>query len=105
MLVDLRAQLLFLDDGQLLVAARFASLLRGLVLELSEVHEFGYRRPRLRGHLDEVEVRLLGESQRVLDADDATCSPFGPTRRTSGTRMRSLMRVSELMGPPWSKCR
>src|SRR5699024_45685 len=32
-----------------------------------------------------------------------TCSPFGPTRRTSGTRMRSLMRVSELMGPPSSE--
>ena len=29
-----------------------------------------------------------------------TCSPFGPTRRTSGTRMRSLMRVSVLMGSP-----
>lgn len=31
-----------------------------------------------------------------------TCSEFGPTRRTSGTRMRSLMRVSVLMGPPSS---
>jgi len=29
-----------------------------------------------------------------------TCSPPGPMRRTSGTRMRSLMRVSVLMGPP-----
>ncbi|MFI9842690.1 type II toxin-antitoxin system Phd/YefM family antitoxin [Nonomuraea sp. NPDC051941] len=29
-----------------------------------------------------------------------TCSPFGPTRRTSGTRIRSLMRGSVLMGPP-----
>jgi hypothetical protein len=35
-----------------------------------------------------------------------TCSPFGPTSRTSGTRMRSLMRGSVLlrgsgvMGPP-----
>lgn len=29
-----------------------------------------------------------------------TCSEFGPTNRTSGTRMRSLMRVSVLMGPP-----
>src|SRR3712207_5966339 len=26
-----------------------------------------------------------------------TCSPFGPTSRTSGTRMRSLMRVSVLI--------
>src|SRR3712207_8330997 len=29
-----------------------------------------------------------------------TCSPFGPTSRTSGTRMRSLMRVSVVMGSP-----
>jgi hypothetical protein len=29
-----------------------------------------------------------------------TCSPFGPTSRTSGTRMRSLMRGSTLMAPP-----
>lgn len=31
-----------------------------------------------------------------------TCSPFGPTRRTSGTRMRSLVRASALMWPPRS---
>ena len=30
-----------------------------------------------------------------------TCSPPGPIKRTSGTRMRSLTRVSVLMGPPW----
>src|SRR5438445_11446348 len=29
-----------------------------------------------------------------------TCSPSGPTRRTSGTRIRSLIRGSELMWPP-----
>src|SRR5579859_1053782 len=29
-----------------------------------------------------------------------TCWPSGPTRRTSGTRIRSLMRGSALMGPP-----
>src|SRR3954470_5315656 len=29
-----------------------------------------------------------------------TCAPFGPTSRTSGTRIRSLMRGSTLMGPP-----
>src|SRR5882757_801552 len=29
-----------------------------------------------------------------------TCSPSGPTKRTSGTRIRSLMRGSTLMGPP-----
>src|SRR5438067_8438232 len=29
-----------------------------------------------------------------------TCSPLGPTSRTSGTRIRSLMRGSTLMRPP-----
>jgi len=29
-----------------------------------------------------------------------TCSPLGPTSRTSGTRIRSLMRGSALMGSP-----
>src|SRR4051794_34851899 len=29
-----------------------------------------------------------------------TVSPLGPTRRTSGTRIRSLIRSSVLMGPP-----
>src|SRR3954447_14405143 len=38
-----------------------------------------------------------------------TCSPAGPTRRTSGTRMRSLIRGSVLICPPgvvvlWSCC-
>jgi len=32
-----------------------------------------------------------------LMATIPTCSPFGPTRRTSGTRMRSLIRGSVLM--------
>jgi len=31
-----------------------------------------------------------------------TCSPFGPTSRTSGTLMRSLIRGSTLMWPPWA---
>jgi len=29
-----------------------------------------------------------------------TVSPLGPTSRTSGTRIRSLIRSSVLMGPP-----
>lgn len=31
-----------------------------------------------------------------------TCSPAGPTKRTSGTRIRSLIRGSTLMAPPCS---
>src|SRR5437763_12694881 len=70
-LVDLGAQLLFLDDGQLLVPTRLAGLLRALVLELAEVHELAHRRAGLRRDLDEVEVVLLRQAQRILDPDDA----------------------------------
>src|SRR5690606_17860357 len=35
-----------------------------------------------------------------LVATMPTVSPLGPTSRTSGTRIRSLMRRSVLMGPP-----
>ena len=75
--VDLRAELDLLDDRVDLVLARFPGLHRGFVLELAEVHELGDRRPGHGGHLDQVEVGLLGQSQRVLDADDADLLAVG----------------------------
>ncbi|GAB6897966.1 hypothetical protein JCM9957A_10560 [Kineosporia succinea] len=60
-----------------LVLAGLAILDRGLVLELAEVHELADRRPRLRGDFDEVEVGLLGETQRVFYPDDADLLPVG----------------------------
>ena len=41
-------------------------------------------------------ARRSASSMRTMP----TCSPLGPTSRTSGTRIRSLMRGSTLMGPP-----
>ena len=97
--VDLRPELHLLDDGLLLVPARLARLLGGLVLELAVVHDLADRRAGRRRDLDEVEVGLLRRAGGRLRC--ARCLPArrsGPTRRTSGTRMRSLMRVSVLMG-------
>ena len=69
--IDLGTELLFLDNRHLLVTAGFTGLLRSLVLELAEVHEFADRWAGLRRNLDQVEVRFLSQPQRVLDADDA----------------------------------
>ena len=68
--VDLRTELDLLDDRVDLVLACFPGLERGFVLELAEVHELGDRGPGHGGHLDQVEVRLRSQSQRVFDADD-----------------------------------
>ena len=54
-----------------LVLAGLAGLLRRLVLELAVVHELADRRAGHRGDLDEVEVCLLRQPQRVADGDDA----------------------------------
>src|SRR5690606_23891509 len=62
--VDLRAQLDLLDDRLRLVLLRLPRLDRGLVLELAEVHELGDGRASGRRDLDQVEIRLLCESQR-----------------------------------------
>ena len=57
--------------------ARLAGLHVRLVLELAEVHELADRGPCQRGDLDEVEVGLLRQLQRLLDADDADLLPVG----------------------------
>jgi hypothetical protein len=75
--VDLGPELHLLDDHVRLVAARLTCLLGVLVLELAVVHELAHRRTRGRGHLDQVEVRLLCESQCVVDPDDADCLAVG----------------------------
>src|SRR6478735_1226075 len=75
--VDLRTELDLLDDGVDLVLARFPCLHGGFVLEIAEVHELGERRLGHGGHLDEVEVRLLSQTERVLDAHDADLLAVG----------------------------
>ena len=69
--VDLRPELHLLDDRVDLLLAVLTGLHGRLVLELAVVHELADRRASHRGDLDQVEVGLLGQPQRVLDADDA----------------------------------
>ncbi len=69
--VDLGAQLLFLDDGLLLVLARLARLLSRLVLELAVVHDLADRRLGVRGYFDKVEIGIRGDAEGVFDAHDA----------------------------------
>src|SRR6478672_13032574 len=76
--VDLRAELDLLDDRLRLVLARFPGLDRGLVLELSVVHELGDRRPRSRCNLDQVEIGFLSQLECVVDRDDPDLLPLRP---------------------------
>ena len=69
--VDLGSELLFLDDGLLLVLAGLARLLRRLVFELAVVHDLAYRRLGVRGYFDKVEIGIRGDAERIFDADDA----------------------------------
>ena len=69
--VDLGSQLLFLDDGLLLVLARLARLLSRLVLELAVVHDLADRRLGVRGYFDEVEIGVRGDAECIFDAHDA----------------------------------
>jgi hypothetical protein len=68
--IDLRADLDLLDDRLSLVLARLSGLQCRLVLELAEVHQFADRRPRRGRDLDQVEICLLGQPERVVDRDD-----------------------------------
>src|SRR5215475_3280717 len=69
--IDLRPELDLLDDRLGLVLARFPGLERGLVLELAVVHELGDRRPGHGRNLDQVEICLLGQPERVLNGNDS----------------------------------
>src|SRR5262249_48661528 len=54
-----------------LVTSRIAGLHRGLVLELSVVHELGHGRSRGRGDLHQVEIGLPGKVKGLGDGNDA----------------------------------
>ena len=69
--VDLGTQLLFLDDGLLLVLARLACLLSRLVFELAVVHDLADRRLGVRRYFDKVEIGIRGDAEGVFDAHDA----------------------------------
>ncbi len=69
--VDLGSQLLFLDDGLLLILARLACLLSRLVLELAVVHDLADRRLGIRGYFDKVEIGIRGDAEGVFDAHNS----------------------------------
>ena len=71
MRVDLGSELLFLDDGLLLVLARLARLLRRLVFELAVVHDLANRGFGIRGYFDKVEIGIRGDAESVFDAHNA----------------------------------
>jgi len=68
--VDLRPQLDLFDDRLGLVLARLPGLQGGLVLELAVVHQLGDRGPGHGRNLDEVEICLLGQPERVINGND-----------------------------------
>src|SRR5262249_24614365 len=70
MRIDLGPELDLLDDRLGLVLAGFPGLERGLVLELAVVHELGYRWPCRGRDLDQVEVGLLGQPERITQGND-----------------------------------
>src|SRR4051794_21922302 len=67
---DLRPELDLADRDLLLVLACLLGLLGQLVLVLGVVQDATDRGTRLRGHLDEVEVALLGDGERLLGRHD-----------------------------------
>src|SRR3712207_1662389 len=82
--VDLETQPHLLDDGERLVPPGLAGLLGGLVLELPVVHELGDRRPGHGRDLDEVELGVLGQAQRLADRHDADLLALGPDQADLG---------------------
>ncbi|CFE47876.1 Uncharacterised protein [Mycobacterium tuberculosis] len=74
-IVNLWSQLLFFDDGLLLVSAGFARLLRGLVLVLAVVHDLADRRSGIGSNFDKVEICVRGDAKCVFDTHNAYLLP------------------------------
>ena len=68
---DLRPELDLADVDLLLVLSRRLRLLLLLVLVLRVVEQPGHRRTGVGGHLDQVEVALRRQGERLLGGDDA----------------------------------
>lgn len=89
MIVNLWSQLLFFDDGLLLVSAGFARLLRGLVLVLAVVHDLADRRSGIGSNFDKVEICVRGDAKCVFDTHNAYLLPLG---RSIGLQVRGCAR-------------
>ena len=74
-IVDLGSQLLFFDDGLLLVLARLARLLRRLILELAVVHDLADRWSGVWRNFDKVEIGIRGDAEGIFDTHDAYLLP------------------------------
>ena len=70
-LFDLRAELYFFEVRDVLLPLRLLLLLVLLVLEFSEVHHAANRRLGGGRNLDQVQLTLLGVSERFSDAQDS----------------------------------
>jgi hypothetical protein len=69
--VDLQTESNLFEDRVRLVATRFLRLLRSFVLELAVIHDLGNGRLAIGGHLNQIEVCLLGKLEGDVDTDDA----------------------------------
>src|SRR5690606_25344839 len=100
--VDLQPEPDLLEDRVRLVASRVARLHVGLVLELAVVHELGDGRSRVGSDLDQVEICLRGQPERVLDADDADLLAVGADQAHLGN---SDALVDAWLADRYSSCR
>ena len=84
-IIDLRAELLFLNHGLLLVLTGFASLLSLLVLELAVVHDLAHGRLGIRCYLNQVKVSFVRKLACIIGTDNANLL----TGRTDETNFRN----------------
>ena len=82
--VDLQPETDLLEDRVRLVPPGLTGLHVCFVLELAVVHDLADGRTSVRGHLDEVEVGVLGQAQGVLHADDADLLAVGADQADLG---------------------
>src|SRR5699024_11709655 len=71
-------------SSDLLVLPGFPGLLSRFVLVLSVVHELGYGWLRLRCYLDEIEICLAGEIERLANGNDTDLFTIGSDQPNLG---------------------
>ena len=92
--VDLEAEPDFLQDGVRLVLACLTGLDSSFIFVLAEIHEFAHRWLGQRCYLNKIQVRLGGQSQGILNTDNAdllTCRSYQPHLRDADTIIDSWL--------------